>query len=49
MTVSDFRTVQLRLVRPRKFSKDKACLEEGYCPISTSLSIIPLLDKYDCV
>ena len=32
-----------------EFVKNEACLEEGNCPISTSLSIIPLLDKYDCV
>ena len=32
-----------------EFVKDEACLEEGNCLISTSLSIIPLLDEYDCV
>ena len=30
-----------------EFVKDEACLEEGNCLISTSLSIIPLFDKYD--
>ena len=29
--------------------KVEACLKEGNCLISTSLSIIPLPDEYDCV
>ena len=32
-----------------EFIKDDACLDEENCPISTSLSIIPLLNKSDCV